>query len=240
MQIVKGLISYYTQLKGVYTQQADQYAAKVPESLPIPFHETAFLPMDNAAGYQGALAVVRDKSRVLGEIYRELAESVDTQVITVLDSARQDIKALLKRMDEELGDLTSKVDKCRQDTAAALRDHDAGLALYEAPSHAGFSPANAHQDPFLTQSLASLRLRKQVELENRQTRIAIQYQSLFQDLEDKLNGTIVQASRSFLDIQLMGDVRLKAEFAAIETAISNVSTQGECSFWRSSTDMTMF
>lgn len=224
--LIKGLIAYYGELQSSYVSQAEHHGSKLIETLPLPFHETFFLPATDHQGYQGALTQIRDRSRALSAALAEMGQSIETQVISVLQSARSDIKALLKQMDEELGMLTETVDKSRADAAQALRDHDAGLALYESPSHSSFSANNAHQDPFLTHGITSLHLNNQVDLENKQLRITLQYQSLWRDLEMKINTAIVQASQSFLEIQLMGDVKLKAEFAGIEEAISNVSAQG--------------
>lgn len=223
--LVKGLTAYYAALKQQYTSQADSIH-KLGDTLPLPFHEKSFLQPEDPAGYQAALHGVRNRTIALANIYRDLAASIDSQVIKPLEQARLDIKAFLKQMDNDLGALHMLCDKERELTAQALMEHDKGVTLSDAVQ-LGHNAATPHQDPFVTSGWATTQLARQTELENKLNRTSIEYQKLQREFEQKLHMTIAGAGQSFLEIQLMGDVRLKGEWAGIEEALGNVNIDGE-------------
>lgn len=109
--LIKGLKLYYSQLQSQWLTTSKD-VEKLAESLPIPFHESdQFLANGQPQGWQTALAAMRERTRSVAGIYVELAGQVDRAVLVPLETARQEVKTYLSKLDSDLGKLTNDVDQ---------------------------------------------------------------------------------------------------------------------------------
>lgn len=205
------------------SQSSAKHYEKHTKDFPVPLREHDQFDTSDR-GFQHALSGISAHTRTIAHIHSELANSIETSVLSPLKALGKEIGDHIKAIDDDLGQTFSGVDTEREQSTNAVSEYTKGVNLSTAGE--GHSAHTVMNDPWVAHRVAEHQLHKHLDMENHLTQSTIHWQSTSKNFEARVISTTQEAAAAFTRATVNTQNRLRDEWTSIENLLTRISPTG--------------